>query len=116
MAAKATGDLIGHKIADEITSLGKTKSKEKLDERHEIYIPLEKRQQISNDFRILSFWTYIVVKGTIIVTNPDNNVYDKKLAFKDNATIVSCISKTNNTPNENAGDLGIVMSMYSSLE
>ena len=25
---------------------------------------------------------YIVAKGTITVTNPDNNVYDKKLAFK----------------------------------
>ena len=27
--AEATGDLIGNKIADKITSLGKTKSKEK---------------------------------------------------------------------------------------
>ena len=25
---------------------------------------------------------YIVAKGTIAVTNPDNNAYDKKLAFK----------------------------------
>ena len=25
---------------------------------------------------------YIVVKGTINVTNPNNNAYDKKLAFK----------------------------------
>ena len=32
--------------ADKITSLGKTKSKEKEDERQEIYIPPEKRQQI----------------------------------------------------------------------
>ena len=40
---------------------------------------------------------YIVVKGTITVTNPDNNVYDKKLAFKNNAPFVSCISKINNT-------------------
>ena len=31
--AKATGDLIKYKIADKITSLGKTKSKEKEDER-----------------------------------------------------------------------------------
>ena len=36
--AEATGDLIGNKIADKITSLGKTKSKEKEDERQEIYI------------------------------------------------------------------------------
>ena len=25
--------------------------------------------------------TYIVVKGTITVINPDNNVYDKKFIF-----------------------------------
>ena len=51
-AAEATGDLIGNKIADEITSLGKTKSKEKEDERKEIYIPPEKRQQIIDDLRL----------------------------------------------------------------
>ena len=34
--AEATGDLIGNKIADKITSLGKTKNKEKEDERQEI--------------------------------------------------------------------------------
>ena len=34
--AEASGDLIGNKIVDEITSLGKTKSKEKEDERQEI--------------------------------------------------------------------------------
>ena len=49
--AEATGDLIGNKIADKITSLGKTKSKEK-EERQEIYIPPEKRQQIIGDFRL----------------------------------------------------------------
>ena len=48
----ATGDLIGNKIADKITSLGKTKSKEKEEERQEIYIPLEKRQEIINDLRL----------------------------------------------------------------
>ena len=44
--AEATGYLIKNKIADQITSLGKTKSKEKEDERQEIYIPPWKRQQI----------------------------------------------------------------------
>ena len=34
--AEARGDLIGNKIADKITSLGKTKSKEKEEERQEI--------------------------------------------------------------------------------
>ena len=50
--AEATGDLIGNKIADKITSLGKTKSKEKEKEEQEIYIPPEKRQQIIDDFRL----------------------------------------------------------------
>ena len=40
---------------------------------------------------------YIVAKGTIAVTRPNNNAYDKKLAFKNNAPFPSCISKNNNT-------------------
>ena len=52
---------------------------------------------------------YIVVKRSITVTNPDNNAHDKKLAFKDNALFVSCISKINNTLIDNAEDLDIVM-------
>ena len=41
--SETTGDLIGNKIADKITSVGKTKSKEKKVERQEIYIPPEKK-------------------------------------------------------------------------
>ena len=53
-SAEATGDLIGNKIADTITSLGKLKSKEKEtnEEEEEIIIPSVKRQQIINDFRL----------------------------------------------------------------
>ena len=40
---------------------------------------------------------YIVVTGKITVTNPDNNADDKKLAFKNNAPFISCVSKVNNT-------------------
>ena len=40
---------------------------------------------------------YIVVKGKITVINPNNDAYDKKLAFKNNAPFLSCISKINNT-------------------
>ena len=54
---------------------------------------------------------YTVVKGTITVTNPDNNAYDKKLALKSNPPFVSCISKINNELIENAEDLDIVMPM-----
>ena len=49
--------MIGNKIANKSTSLGKTKSKEKEDERQEIYIPPEKRQQIIDDLRL--FWHHI---------------------------------------------------------
>ena len=51
-AAQATGDLIANKIADKITSLGKTKSKEKEKEEQEIYILPEKRQKIIDDLRL----------------------------------------------------------------
>ena len=59
---------------------------------------------------------YMVVKGKITVTNPNNDGYDKKLAFKNNAPFVSCISKINNTLIENAGDLDVVMPMYNLIE
>ena len=55
--AEETGDLIGKKIADKSTSLGKTKNKEKEDKRKEIYIPAEIRQQIIDDLRL--FWHHI---------------------------------------------------------
>ena len=139
--SEATGDMVGNKIADKITSLGKTKSKKEENEKQEICIPPEKRQQIIDDLRhhikmeyhkitnlldatpndvpriFTKKWievrnqsgsaedrykpskqirfdtsmlrsdlcdfsdVYIVVKGTINVTNPDNNAYDKKISF-----------------------------------
>ena len=59
---------------------------------------------------------YIVVKGSITDTDPDNNAYDKKLAFKNNAPFVSCILKINNTFSDNAEDLDIVKPMYNLIE
>ena len=58
---------------------------------------------------------YIVVKGTITVTDP-NNAYDEKLAFRNNAPSISCISKINNTLLDNVEDLDIVMRMYNLIE
>ena len=55
--ADATGYLIGSKIANKITSLGRTKSKENKCERQEIYIPPEKIQQIIDDLRLV--WYHI---------------------------------------------------------
>ena len=40
---------------------------------------------------------YIVVKGTITVTDPNNANYDKKLTLKNNAPFTSCILKINYT-------------------
>ena len=51
--AEARGDLIGYKIADKITSIGKPKEKE-TKKIEEIYVPPEKRQQIIDDLRL--FW------------------------------------------------------------
>ena len=59
---------------------------------------------------------YIIVKGSINVTDPDNNGYDKKLVFKNNVPFISCISKINNTLIYNAEDLDTVMPMYHLLE
>ena len=52
--AEATGDLIGNKAADKITSIGKLKEKEKTNKAKEIYIPPQKRQQIIDDLKL--FW------------------------------------------------------------
>ena len=59
---------------------------------------------------------YILVKAKITVTNPNNNAYDKKLALKNNAPFISCISKINGELIKNAEDLDIVMPMYNLLE
>ena len=53
---EAAGDLIRNKMADKITSIGKSKEKqkEKTKKIEEIYIPPEKRQQIIDNLRL--FW------------------------------------------------------------
>ena len=65
--AEATGGLVGNKIADKITSLGKTKSKEKEDERQEIYIASEKLLRL--------FWLHILMEyqkiANLLGTMPD---------------------------------------------
>ena len=59
---------------------------------------------------------YIVVKKIITATDSNNNTYDKKLAFENNASFVSCILKINNTLLNNAEDLDVVMTMYNLLK
>ena len=50
--AEATGDLVKNKTADDITSIGKLKKKEKTKKAEEIYISPEKRQQIIDDLKL----------------------------------------------------------------
>ena len=83
---------------------------------------------------------YIVVKGNITVTKKiftvddfeapnntaanvtatntanDNAFGEKKLAFKNNAPLINCVSKINGVKIDNAEDLHVVMPMYSLLE
>ena len=53
-SAEATGDLIGNKIADKISSLGNKPKNEEPEEQQseEVIIPPEKRQQIIDDLRL----------------------------------------------------------------
>ena len=48
----ATGDLIVSKIADKVISVGKQKVGEKKDKRQEIYMLIEKRQEIIDELRL----------------------------------------------------------------
>ena len=57
------------------------------------------------------------VKGTMTVTNPNNNDnFDRILTLKNNAPFILCISKINGELVENAEDLDIVIRMYNLLE
>ena len=58
---------------------------------------------------------YIVVKGIIAVTNPNNARRNKAVAFKNNAPFINCISKINGIQNDNAEDLDVVIPMYNLL-
>ena len=59
---------------------------------------------------------YIVVKGTITVTNPDGAKRNKVVAFKNNAPFIRCILKVNGVQIDKAEDLDVVILMYNLLE
>ena len=59
---------------------------------------------------------YIVVKGNIIVTDPDNAKRNKATVFKNNAPFINCLSKINGVKIDNAEDLDVIMPMYHLLE
>ena len=55
---------------------------------------------------------YIVVKGAITVTEPDNAKRNKATTFKNNAPFINCISKIYGAKIDNAENLHVVMPMY----
>ena len=59
---------------------------------------------------------YIVVKGNITVTNPDNTKRNKEVAFENNAPFINCISKIDGEKIDNTEDLDVLMLMYNLLE
>ena len=64
---------------------------------------------------------YILVKRTITVNNTaaadaDANNTNKKVTFKNCAPFINCISEVNNTQEDHAKDIDIVMSMYNLIE
>ena len=48
-------------------------------------------------------YAYIFVKGTITVVGPNNNAFNKKLALRNIASFINCISNINNTINSPTG-------------
>ena len=51
---------------------------------------------------------YIVVKGNITVTNPDDAKKIKEVTFKNNAPFINCILKINGVKVDNAEDLDVL--------
>ena len=58
----------------------------------------------------------IIAKGTVTVTEPNNNEYDKKSTFKNNAQFISWIKKISNTVIVNVKELDVVMPMYNLIK
>ena len=55
---------------------------------------------------------YIIVKGATTVTGTSNDSRkNRPLAFKNNASYISCISKINNTFIDDAEDLDVAVPM-----
>ena len=55
---------------------------------------------------------YIVVKGNITVSRPNDAKINKAVAFKNNAPFINCISKINGVKINSAEDLDVEMPMY----
>ena len=88
------------------------------DQPEKNYIPIKKTRiktsMLRSDLCDYSD-TYIVVKGNIIVTNPNDAKRNKEVAFKNYASFINCISNINGEKIDNAEDLDVVMPMYNLL-
>ena len=83
----------------------------------EVYHQSEKNYNFNKEIRIKTPMlrldlcdfsdAYIVVKGEITVTNPNNAKRNKAIAFKNNAPFINCISKINGVQTDNAEDLDV---------
>ena len=92
----------------------------------EVYDQSEKNYNINKEIKIKTpilrsdlcdfSDAYIVVKGDITVTNPNNAKRNKSVTFKNNAPFINCITKINDVKFDNAEDLDVVISMYNLLE
>ena len=52
---------------------------------------LELRHQCLDQIYVTIFNAYIIVKGDITITNPNNAKRNKAVAFKNNAPFINCI-------------------------
>ena len=80
--AETTGDLIRNKIADKITSIGKSKEKEKTNKAEEDYISPEKRRQIIDNLNCFEhkMWHHCIKMEFQNITNfLDTTSNDKDL-------------------------------------
>ena len=95
----------------------------------EVYDQSEKNYNVNKEIRFKTSTlrsdlcdfsvAYIVVKGNITVTSPNNAKKKKKkksVTFKNNAPFINCITKINGIKIDNAEDLNVVMPMYNLLE
>ena len=55
---------------------------------------------------------YIVVKGTITVTEPDDAKRNKEVTLENNAPFINCVSKVNGIKIDNVEDLDVACIIY----
>ena len=92
----------------------------------EVYDQSQKNYDVNKEIRIKTSMlrsdlcdfseAYIVVKGNITVSRPNDAKINKAVAFKNNAPFINCISEINGVKTDNAEDLDVVMPMYNLLE